>query len=334
MEGLRLGLILALVALPVVAWGSPRFARRIRAGQRIRPEGPAGHLGKEGTPTMGGAVPLVLILMGGLALWAPGVGRSAEEGFVLAATAAGGLVGVLDDLRSQRRSASRGLFPHQTLLVQLALGGVLCALVPLLGGLDFVVPFASPRIPLTALPVWAWIPLVVVGFVGTVNGVNLADGLDGLATGAWMVALGGFLPLTWGRPDLVALAILALGSGAGFLWANAHPARVFLGNVGSMGLGGFLFGLAFASGGVFLLPLTGGLFVLMALSVVLQVASYKLTGVRLFKMSPLHHHLEAGSVIWSHRIPSPHWPEPKVVVRLWVLAGACALLGVLAGTFG
>lgn len=331
-EGLRLALILSLAAMPIAAWGSPVFARRIRAGQRIRPEGPAGHFGKAGTPTMGGLVPLALILLGMGILWALGSGPSWGGGFVLAATVAGGVVGLLDDLRSQRKAA--GFFPHQTLLVQIALGALLCALVPAMGGLELAVPFSSLKLSLAAMPVWAWAPLVIAGFVGTVNGVNLADGLDGLATGAWLLSLLGLLPTVGGNPELGGIALLGAGAGGGFLWANTYPARVFLGNVGAMGLGGFLFGIAFAGGALFLLPLVGGLFVATTLSVILQVGSYKLTGARLFKMAPLHHHLESGAVSWPHRIPGPNWPEPQVVVRLWVLGGAFALVGAVAGAFG
>lgn len=329
MEGLTLGLVLALVVLPLAAWGSPRFARCVQAGQRIRPEGPTDHRDKAGTPTMGGVVPLVLILAGTAVLWAAGPGPSARGGFALFAAGVGATIGLLDDLRSQRSGSSVGLFPHQTLLAQAVGAAVLCALVPIVGELEFVVPFSASRV---SLPVWAWVPLVIAGFVATVNGVNLADGLDGLATGAWILALLGFLPAIV-APELRGMTLVALGAGAGFLWANAYPARVFLGNVGSMGLGGLLFGIAFASGGVLLLPLGGGLFAMMILSVVLQVASYKLTGVRLFKMAPFHHHLEAGTVTWPHRIRSPNWSEPKVVVRLWVLGGAFALAALLAGTF-
>lgn len=332
MEELRIELILALASIPIAAWGSPVFARWIRAGQRIRPEGPAGHLGKAGTPTMGGAVPLALILLGVGVLWVLGPGPSWGVGFVLVATMAGGVVGLLDDLRSQHKAA--GFFPHQTLLVQVALGALLCSLVPAMGGLEFAVPFSSLKLSLAAIPVWAWVPLLIVGFVGTVNGVNLADGLDGLATGAWLLALLGLLPFVWGNPELGGVALLGMGAGGGFLWANAYPARVFLGNVGAMGLGGLLFGLAFASGALFLLPVIGGVFVLTTLSVILQVGSYKLTGVRLLKMAPFHHHLEAGSVSWPHRIPGSNWPEPQVVVRLWLVGGALALVGALAGAFG
>jgi phospho-N-acetylmuramoyl-pentapeptide-transferase len=166
--------------------------------------------------------------------------------------------------------------------------------------------------------------------MGTVNGVNLADGLDGLATGLFLLAVLGFLPLLLQDAGLGALGFLALGAGLGFLWVNAHPARVFLGNVGSMGLGGLLFGLGWSSGGLLLLPLVGGVFVLEVLSVILQVASYKLKGVRFLKMSPFHHHLEDVPVSWPHRLRSPNWPEPQVVTRLWIAGAVCALLGVLA----
>lgn len=333
MEGLTLGLGLALGVFPLAAWASPRFARWVRAGQRIRPEGPADHQGKAGTPTMGGIVPLGLIVVGTALLWAWGPGPSLAGGFVLLSTVVGGAIGLADDLRSQRGGSSVGLVPHQTLLAQTLGAGVLCSLVPSMGGVELVVPFSSLRLPLAAVPIWGWVPLVLVGFVGTVNAVNLADGLDGLATGLWVAATLAFLGIVAG-PELRGMSVVAVGAGLGFLWANAFPARVFMGNVGSMGLGGFLFGLAFAGGGVFVLPVAGGVFVVMALSVILQVTSYKLTGVRLFKMAPFHHHLEAGVVTWPHRLRSPCWPEPKVVVRLWLLGGGFALLGVLAGTFG
>ncbi len=329
MEGLIQGLVLAMVLFPAVAWGSLVYARCARWGQHVRPEGPARHRGKEGIPTMGGVVPLAALAagLGLLALWNrafPWTWR-----FILASTGAGAAVGLLDDLRSQRRGTSVGFFPHQTLLVQCILGGLLCLLAA--GGEPPLrVPFSSLSIPMTAVPTWAWVVLLIVAFVSTVNAVNLADGLDGLASGCWILALWGFAPLWMGFSELSALTLAAIGAGMGFLWANAHPARVILGNVGSMGLGGFLFGLAWASGGVFVLPLVGGVFVAEALSVLVQVASYKLRRKRVFKMSPLHHHLEEGEVSWPYDLPSPRWPEPQVVVRLWLGAAGCALLGALA----
>ncbi|MFN3346364.1 MAG: phospho-N-acetylmuramoyl-pentapeptide-transferase [Candidatus Bipolaricaulaceae bacterium] len=322
---LRAGLVLGVLSLLLSAWASPRLARWLRARQHIRPEGPSTHGKKAGTPTMGGLVPLFLILLGAGILWA-WQGADWPSGFALASMVLAGAVGLLDDLRSQRGRRSTGLFPHQTILFQLLAAGFLCLLAS---------RFPSPlRLPFfgvaVAVPPWVWVPLLIVAFLGTVNGVNLADGLDGLATGLFLLAILGLFPILFGSAKLGAVSLLALGAGLGFLWANAHPARVFLGNVGSMGFGGLLFGLAWSAGGVLFLPLVGGIFVLEVLSDILQVGSFKLTGVRIFKMSPFHHHLEDVPVSWPHRLRSPNWPEPKVVMRLWVAGAACALLGVLA----
>lgn len=329
MEAVTLGLLLGLLFIPLAAVGSPWLARRLGAGQHTRPEGPSTHGAKAGTPTMGGLVPLGLIALGILAL--PG-GPRGEGLWVLLSLGAGALVGLLDDLRSQRGGRSEGLVPHQTLLMQTLLGAGVGAAAPFfLGSLRLAVPFSSLVV---GVPAYGWVPLAIVTFVGTVNGVNLADGLDGLATGLWILALLGLLPVLGGQAGLAAVALLGLGAGVGFLWANAHPAAVFLGNVGSMGLGGFLFGLAAAGGGILFLPLVGGVFVLEAVADILQVGSYKRTGVRLLKMAPLHHHLEDAPVSWPHRVPSPSWPEPKVVVRLWVLGAGFTLLAVLAARMG
>ncbi len=322
---LKFSLVLSLLFVPLSAWTSPRMAHWLRARQHIRPEGPFTHGRKAGTPTMGGLVPLGLLLGGAGILWA-WTGPDGPSIFAVLATVLAGGVGLLDDLRSQRRHRSTGLFPHQTILVQL-LAATILVFVALLFPPRLQLPFSSLVV---SLPTWGWIPLLVLGFLGTLNGVNLADGLDGLASGLFLLALLGLLPCLLGMPKLGALGILGLGSGLGFLWSNAFPARVFLGNVGSMGLGGFLFGLAWSSESLLFLPLAGGVFVLEALSVILQVGSFKLWGVRLFKMSPFHHHLEDMSVPWPHRLPSPNWPEPQVVTRLWAMGAGFALLSVLA----
>ncbi len=322
---LRLSLVLGLVFVPLSAWASSRVARWLRARQHIRPEGPSTHGKKAGTPTMGGLVPIFLILLGTGILF-PWAKFPWSTSFAVASTLLGSTIGLFDDLRSQRGRRSTGFFPHQTLLAQF-----LAALI--LVFLSFRAPNIA-RLPFTqtsvVLPAWAWVPLLVLGFLGAVNGVNLADGLDGLATGLCLLSLLGLFPLLVAQPELGSLAFLGLGAGLGFLWANAYPARVFLGNVGAMGLGGFLFGLAWSSGGILFLPLAGGVFVLEVLSDILQVGSFKLTGVRLFKMSPFHHHLEDVPVSWPHRLKSPNWPEPKVVVRLWILGAIFALLSVSA----
>jgi len=321
---LRLGLGLALLFLPLSAWASPKLARWLNARQHIRPEGPSTHEKKAGTPTMGGLVPLFLVALGTGIVWL-WIGPDHPSVFTMVSMMLGSFVGFVDDLRSQRGRRSVGFFPHQTIAAQFLASIILVFLAK---------PLPPTRLPFSnvnlALPTWAWVPLLVLGFLGTVNGMNLADGLDGLATGLFLLSLLGLSPLIAKIPRLGAVALIAGGAGLGFLWANAHPARVFLGNVGSMGLGALLFGLAWSSGGIFFLPIVGGVLVLEAVSDILQVGSYKLTGVRLFKMSPLHHHLEDVPVSWPHRLPSPNWPEPKVVVRLWILGGAFALLGILA----
>ncbi|MCS7240453.1 MAG: phospho-N-acetylmuramoyl-pentapeptide-transferase [Candidatus Bipolaricaulota bacterium] len=321
----KLGLVLGLASAPLAAWASPKLAIWLRARQHIRPEGPTTHGKKAGTPTMGGLVPLGLVFLSAGIIWAVD-GMSRPDFFPLAAMGLGSLVGLVDDLCSQRGRRSTGFFPHQTIFAQLVAAFIL-VLITLPHPYTVRLPFSELAV---SLPAWGWVPLLILAFLGTVNGVNLADGLDGLATGLFLISLLGLLPLSLAFPRLSALSLVALGAGLGFLWANAYPAAVFLGNVGSMGLGGFLFGLAWSTGGVLFLPLTGGVFVLEAISDILQVGSFKLTGTRLFKMSPFHHHLEDVPVPWPHRLKSPNWPEPKVVIRLWVLGAACALLCVLA----
>ncbi len=322
---LKLGLALGILGIPFCAWGSPRLAQFIRARQHIRPEGPTTHGKKEGTPTMGGIVPIAWILVWG-AIFLPFCENPEKPTLVLASTTLSGLVGLLDDLHSQRRGRSTGFFPHQTILAQVIAAALL---IPLAARLP--TQFRLPFSPLSLdLPLGGWIPLFFLAFLGTVNGVNLADGLDGLATGLFLLSLLGLLPLASPASEHILLIFLAMGAGLGFLWANAHPARVFLGNVGSMALGGFIFGLAWSAKATLFLPILGGVFVLEALSVILQVFSFKLTGVRLFKMSPLHHHLEDVPVSWPHCLRSPNWPEPKVVARLWILGGLFSLLALLA----
>jgi len=323
--------LLALLEIPLVAWGTHAFARRGRAGQYIRPEGPQAHAAKAGTPTMAGIIPLSLLTLGLLVTWLGGGPFSPGAGFALTAAWLAGAIGLLDDLLSQCRRASLGLTPVQKLLLGGVAAAALFSLVPLMSPIELRVPFSSLTIPLAALPAWATFLLILLPFWGTTNAVNLTDGLDGLAPGAVLLALVALVPLLWGKDDLVSFALVSAGAVAGFLWINAYPAGAFLGDVGSMGLGGLLFGLTFAGGVIFVLPILGGLFVIEALSVILQVLSYKLTGRRLLKMSPLHHHLEEGEVAWPHWLPGTSWPEPKAVVRLWLASGWLALLGVLAG---
>lgn len=325
MEALRAGIALGIIGGIGTALLLPPFIGLTRSRQYVREEALPGHRAKEGTPTMGGIVPLGLLLLLTLPGVALGVRLSREAFAVLLAAAGGGLVGLLDDLISQLRRRSLGLKVGQKLLLQLL------ASVPLwflLGGdTSLSVPFSRLEIRLHP---GAYFPLLSLAFMGTVNGMNLVDGLDGLAAGVCAVLLSTLCPLLSGHGDLLFLSLLGLGVTLGFLWRNTYPAEVFLGDVGAMGLGGLIFGLFAAGGEVLLLPLSGGLLVIESLSVIVQVGAFKLKGVRVFKMSPLHHHLEEGEVPWAHLIPSPNWPEPKVAVRLWLLSLLFSLLGLLA----
>ena len=331
MEGLRFGLLLGLSGGVAAALGIWAFIRRPPFGQHIRPEGLPTHHKKAGTPTMGGFPLLLFFLLawGTAPLWPPGI--SWRGWFAFFSALGAGAVGFLDDLLSGLRRRSEGLSPGEKLLLQ-ALVALGLFLFLLLRGpvLLFRVPFSPVVIPLREIPAPALFVLVLLSFTGTVNGANLTDGLDGLAAGCGIVVLLGALALALPFPELSSLALLGAGLFAGFLWWNAHPARVFMGDTGSMFLGGLIFGVFAAAGGLFLIPVFAGIFVVESLSVIVQVLGFKLGGVRVLKMSPLHHHLEEGEVPWRYLIPSPGWPEPVVVARLWLLAALFAALGVLA----
>ena len=253
---------------------------------------------------------------------------------VLSAMGAGA-IGLWDDLLSGLKCRSEGLSPAGKLVLQLVVAtGIFLFLLFKSGDLVFAVPFSSLKVPLGAIPSPLLFLLVLLGFWGTTNGANLTDGLDGLAAGCGIVILVGGLVLTSRYSELTALVLLGAGLFAGFLWWNRYPARVFMGDTGSMFLGGLVFGIFAASGGLFLLPIFAGIFVVEALSVIAQVFSFKLLGVRVLKMSPLHHHLEEGEVPWRYLLRSPNWPEPVVVSRLWLLSAAFVALGILVAMGG
>ncbi len=335
MEGLRFGLLLGLcggVASSLWIWVY-LYWHPFR--QYIRPEGLPSHHRKAGTPTMGG-LPLVIIFLIAWSctpLWQ--VEISWRGWFAVLSAVGAGAIGLWDDLLSGLKGRSEGLSPAGKLVLQLVVAtGIALFLSFKSGDLKFIVPFSSLGVPLRAIPAPLLFLLVLLGFWGTTNGANLTDGLDGLAAGCGIVILLGALTISRASPELAALSLLGAGLFAGFLWWNAYPARVFMGDVGSMFLGGLIFGVYTAAGGIFLLPLFAGIFVLESLSVIAQVFAFKLAGVRVLKMSPLHHHLEAGEVPWPHLLRSPNWPEPTVVARLWLLALLFVALGILAARWG
>jgi phospho-N-acetylmuramoyl-pentapeptide-transferase len=305
-----------------------RALSRLRVGQPIRTIGPA-HQGKAGTPTMGGLLILLSLLVSVL-LWSNLDNRFVWT--VLGVTCGYGLLGFVDDYRKVRQGHSAGISGRTKLFWQTAIA--LAVAVAIYHDPDFdahiAVPFFKNFSPHLGV---AYVPLATFIIVGTSNAVNLTDGLDGLAIGPIMIAAGTFLLLSYvaghagiaeylgikfvpGSGSLAIFCGALIGGSLGFLWFNASPAQLFMGDVGSLALGGALGTIAVLIRQEILLGVVGGIFVLETLSVVIQVASFKLTGRRVFLMAPIHHHFEKVG-----------WPEQKIVVRFWIIS---AILGLVA----
>jgi phospho-N-acetylmuramoyl-pentapeptide-transferase len=291
-----LPLALSLLAgRPFIAW-----LKRINAGQRVRDDGPQRHLQKEGTPTMGGLMmvgALLFTILLAVAFLPAGTEIRLRLLYLSAIAIAFGAIGFADDWLKIARGRSLGLKARHKLLWQIV------AAVVFVGAAGLVSPSVRPM-SVAMGAVW------VVLFVATSNAMNLADGLDGLAAGLCIIACVGFLFLAGriGHPTVLAFGLVLLGACLGFLWFNRHPARLFMGDVGSLALGGALVGMAMmlrtpvALVGLCLVPFAE------AASVVMQVISFKTTGKRVFKMSPLHHHFELSG-----------WPEQRVVWTFWTV---------------
>ena len=314
-----------------------RSLSRKQIGQVVRTDGPETHLVKSGTPTMGGAL-MIFALIISTVLWANP--HNAMVWVVTMVTVAFAMVGYVDDAAKIRRKSSGGLSGRYKLLLQFAFAiAVTSWLFYGDSGLPsdwlairnrLAVPFVSfDRYPII-LPPWASVIFASFVMVGTSNAVNLTDGLDGLAIGPVMVSAGTYAILAYmaglmlfgnviavylGIPHVESASELAIycaavvGVGFGFLWFNTYPAQVFMGDVGSLALGGGLGALAVVTKNELLSLLLGGIFVTESLSVIVQVASFKLTGKRVFLMAPIHHHYEKKG-----------WAEPKVIVRFWIIS--------------
>jgi phospho-N-acetylmuramoyl-pentapeptide-transferase len=306
------------------------YLRAFQISQTVRDDGPQSHLQKTGTPTMGGLLILFAMAFSCL-LWA----RLDNMYFwiVFGVTMSYGGVGFLDDYLKITRKSHRGLAGKWKLLLQIIVG----ALVGFILWLDpafkttLAVPFFKNVNP--DLGFW-YIPFVTLVLVAASNAVNLTDGLDGLAIGPVMICgatyllfayisghlkLAQYLQVTYvpGAGELAIVCGSMLGAGMGFLWYNTYPAEVFMGDVGSLSLGGMLGALAVVTKHEILLVIAGGVFVVEAVSVILQVASFKMTGKRIFNMAPIHHHFELKG-----------WPEPKVIVRFWIISIVLALMAI------
>jgi phospho-N-acetylmuramoyl-pentapeptide-transferase len=337
-------IITGAVALLTALLGTPLFIdlmRRRGYGQPIRVEGPKSHETKRGTPTMGGAVFVVASLIGYL------VGHAATDDpitasgvLVLVMMTGLGLVGFIDDFLKIFRQTSLGLRGRAKVAGQVVVAAVFAVevlqhpdrfdLTPADPHLSFLRDF-GPTIG--TLPFVIWVIFIVVG---TSNAVNLTDGLDGLATGATIAVLAAYVliglwqerndctdflgPQCYQVRDPLDLAVVAsaiLGGCFGFLWWNAPPAKIIMGDTGSLALGGALAGLAICTKTQLLLIILGGLFVIITMSDVIQIGSYKLTRRRVFKMAPLQHHFELLG-----------WPETTIVIRFWLISGLCVAVGL------
>ena len=322
-------LALALLLGPAMI----RWLRKAQIGQSIREEGPRTHLAKAGTPTMGGLL-ILLAVVSATILW---MDLSNRFVWIALATLVGvGAVGFADDWTKVAKRRSLGLTGRGKLVPQFLVAFAVAFAIQQWAGhgaISTVITFPFLKRVLPDLGV-LYIPFVALVVVGSSNAVNLTDGLDGLATGAVGIAAGTYAVLAYVTGNAVAARYLQIpfipqsgelavfcgalvGAALGFLWFNCHPADVFMGDVGALPLGAAIAAVAVMTKQEVLLAIVGGLFVIEALSVIIQVASFKTTGKRVFKMAPLHHHFELLG-----------WAESRVIIRFWILAILFAVLGL------
>ncbi len=329
-------ILAALTALTIALFVGPSMIRMLAArqiGQVVRDDGPGSHLGKKGTPTMGGA--LILIAVGaGTLLWA-----DLDNRFVwiaLTVTLAFGLIGFYDDylklvVRDPRGLAARWKYLWQS-LAGLAAAVALWQTAETPAETALFVPFfKAVALPMSAA---AFVALTYFVIVGSSNAVNLTDGLDGLAIMPCVMVAGGLgvfayvtghanfsaylqIPNVPGAGEMLIFCATIVGAGLGFLWFNTYPAQVFMGDIGALALGAALGVVAVIVRQEIVLAIMGGLFVLETVSVILQVASFRLRGKRIFRMAPIHHHYELKG-----------WAEPKVIVRFWIISFMLVLIGL------
>jgi phospho-N-acetylmuramoyl-pentapeptide-transferase len=311
-------------------WAIKRL-RAMQVGQYVRDDGPPNHINKVGTPTMGGCL-LLPVIMASTLFWAEP--KNVFVWLVMFVIVCFGLIGFVDDYLKTVRKSSRGLSIKSKFTLQVLVALVVAIVLHLYPGFDshLNVPFFKTITPDLG---WVYIPMAVFIIVGASNAVNLTDGLDGLAIGPIIVAFSSYLifaylsgnvktasylqiPYVAGSGELTVLCGAVLGASLGFLWYNAYPAELFMGDVGSLPLGAVLGTVAVITKQELVLIVVGGIFVFETISVILQVAYFKMTGgQRIFRMAPIHHHFELKG-----------WPESKVTVRFWIIAIILALLSM------
>lgn len=295
------------------------FLRRLKFGQSIREEGPKSHVKKTGTPTMGGIMIVFSIIITSIIMASKYSFQSISyELWLLIFVLVGyGLLGFLDDFIKVALKRNLGLTSKQKLLGQVVIALIVYVILRMN---NFETTIQLPGTSMEWDLGWGYALLIVFMLVGTSNAVNLADGLDGLLAGTAAIAFGAFGILAWSdfpQNEVAIFALAAVGALLGFLVFNAHPAKVFMGDTGSLALGGSLAAIAILTKLEILLIIIGGVFVIETLSVIIQVISFKTTGKRVFKMSPLHHHYELMG-----------WSEWRVVTTFWIVGLLFAALGV------
>ena len=305
--GFLIVVILGPIFIPMLA--------KFKFGQTVRDDGPQTHLQKNGTPTMGGVIMIIAILITGLTRAKIDkdllVGLICITGF--------GFVGFLDDFIKIKMRRSLGLKAYQKIILQFALALFVSyyqySASP--SATQIMVPFTDYIINLGPL----YVPIMMFIIIGTVNAVNLTDGLDGLASGVTLIVSIFFmmLAISVGNSDVAILAAATGGACLGFLGFNSYPAKVFMGDTGSMALGGAVVAFAVLTNSVLLIPIVGGIYFAEAISVIIQVVSFKLTGKRVFKMAPIHHHFEQCG-----------WPETRVVFVFCITTVVLAWIGIIA----
>ena len=294
----------------------PRFIDYLRLkefGQQIREEGPAGHHGKAGTPTMGGVIVFLAIAVPFLILTEYRTASLAVLGTAMAMAA----LGFADDIIKLRRRRSLGVSGRTKLLIQALTAIALWVFVTESVGLNDTLRLRP--IDASVELGFAYPVLIFLVLAGATNGVNLTDGLDGLAAGCAAIVLLSYTAMTFitsGQQDLALVSACLVGACVGFLWFNSFPGSVFMGDTGSLGLGGAIAALAVVTKTELLLIVIGGIFVIEALSVAVQVFAFQRFRRRVFLMAPIHHHFELAG-----------WSETKIILRFWIVAAICAALG-------
>ena len=314
------GFVLVLIAMPRVI----PFLHKMKFGQVEREEGLASHKVKNGTPTMGGIVFVLAAILGtAISTLIFDIENIFNPELILTTIVLVGysLIGLIDDALIIVKHNNKGLPPLAKLLAQIAL-----AIICYFYAMNFIPGFTSVvTIPLVDISIdfkYLYPFLILIMFAGESNGVNLSDGLDGLATGLSMIAIAPFIIFSIMTKDyvLASYATAMVGALLGFMMFNYHPAKIFMGDVGSLGLGGFLAVLAILTKQELLLILVGGVFLMATLSVIIQVTSFKLRGKRVFKMAPIHHHFEMLG-----------WSEQQVTISFWFIGFICGILAIVIG---